>query len=666
MRAQEIMRWHNQAVLNDIVSAAPPWTKAASRGLDWLGAQQDEESLLAAYEQLSRYARGALELVLRHFGPLPLGEDQLLRAAAIEGRWAGAEVLLGLAELRRLAILLAARKTWGDEMLFLPSDVFGSWQHIVLPLRLQPLSREQSRLVTARRGADSQPLSLQLLKGLRALVSSGLELTSRGLLPLKSIRRLMARLSMQEEELQSWGAAFAYRDDYPRAAAFVLDVALSLGLLKPEGNGYCWNSEAGEAWLALGGAAREHQLARHVASRYMLGEPALARCGAALLRLEPGGWYALADVRAWLSAPAISGGDAPVAVLSASAEAALDSCCALYGACGWLERAELPGTGPVFRMRLPRERQVDGQLPQQALYVQPDCEVIAPIDLPYTLRWQLEELAAVKTDAAVTVYKLTQASITQAVRCGWDEAALLQWLHAASQGAVPGNVAALVGDWARRARQVRLEQQVLLRCADRQTARQLASERRLEGLLGEPLGEQTFAVALERLPELRDMLEQLGFPAGPLLSAPLPAAGAKTQGGGRSGRGAGTEAAAELFYDPHSLKHCSPVEPEPLAPPLPLAQALGKLPKPWTSELRRYHASTQKELLEQALHWQTTVELRTESSLVTLIPSHMHDGEGADSWRIEGWLRQEGASVPERVTLCPGMWEEMRLVPPQQ
>lgn len=663
MRAAEIIAWHHQAELNRIAACDSVWAEAALRGLDWLEAQRDEEALQAAYHQLSPFARGALELVLRHFGPLPFDEERLLRAAAAEGRWAGAELRQGLTELRRSAILLAASKAWGDELLFLPADAFGAWQHAVLPLQVQPLAREQGRQVTARCGADRQPLSLQLLKGLRVLVPSGLELTSRGLLPQKSIRRLLSRLSMQEEELSGWEAGFAYRDDYPKAAAFVLDLALSMELLKPDGNGYSWNGPTAEAWMALDGPAREHQLVERVVCRYMRTEAALARCGAELMRLEPGRWYALADVQAWLCAPGATR-EALAADMEAAKAAALACCSALFGACGWLERGELPGAGTVIRLRLPQKLQAGGQqVPEAALYVQPDCEVVAPPDLPYTLRWQLEELAAVKTDGAVTVYKLTQASISQAVRSGWSEAELQQWLRTASQEAVPGNVSALVGEWARQAGRVRFEQTVLLRCADHQTARQLAGEPRLQGLLGELFGEQDFAVDPQRLSELRGQLERLGLPTAPV----VPEDGLSAQAANRTARGgkeAAAGAAAELFYDPHSVKHCAPIHP--LEAPMPLAEAMKELPKCWTRELRSYHTSTKKELLEQALQWQTAVELRTERTMMTLIPSHMQDEEKQEGWYVEGWLRKEGDSIPERVTLRPGMWEEMRLVPPRR
>jgi hypothetical protein len=80
----------------------------------------------------------------------------------------------------------------------------------------------------------------------------------------------------------------------------------------------------------------------------------------------------------------------------------------------------------------------------------------------------------------------------------------------------------------------------------------------------------------------------------------------------------------------------------------------------WTKQLRTYHHSTRRELIEQALEWQTPVQLRIERELRSFVPEKLEQQESG--WAVVGLLRDEPDRQPIRLT--PDMWEEMRLVIP--
>ncbi|MBJ6363289.1 helicase-associated domain-containing protein [Paenibacillus sp. GCM10012307] len=657
MRTAEIALRFGESELNAFIASHPAWEEAASEGLGWRQAQLDSRVLAAAAAKLSSRARALLELALRQLGPLPFDEERLRKAGAIQGRWSGAELLQGLIELRQAGIVFAVRKSWGDELFFLPGDAFAAWLHALFPFGPVPLAREQARQITDRQGADCAPLGMKLLDGLRTLVMAGMRFNAKGVLPKKVISKTAGRLFMKEGDLEGWTAAFAYRDDYPKPVALLLDLALTLDLLLEDEDGYVWNAETGEVWLNLPEIVRERELAALFVSRYMTADFNLAFPSAALLHVAPFKWYAVGDAAAWLSKLAIS---SPNADMQASNRqqamlSGLACCLRVLQACGWLEQGRTKDGIEVFRWRV-----LAANVPQAEpgrIYVQPDCEIIAAQDVPFYVRWHLEEVAEFVQAGVVTVYRMTKAKAAQAVKQGWTGEGMLQFLRDASGNDVPENVAALILEWSRQAGSVQIEQATLLRCAGSEIAQQLASEPSLRELLVEQLGDRTFVVELRQLNTLLKGLDQLGCCAvKPPLSEQLERAG-KSRNKSRSQT---AKPQAGLFYDPVGLKHFTLHTEVPLL--IKAHEALKQLPSSWTRQLRAYHSSTKREILERALELHTAVELRSDSSILSFIPSTLHEAEG--SWRISGWLKQEDGAEPSEISLRPEMWEEMRLIVP--
>ncbi|WP_308634503.1 hypothetical protein [Paenibacillus silvisoli] len=91
-----------------------------------------------------------------------------------------------------------------------------------------------------------------------------------------------------------------------------------------------------------------------------------------------------------------------------------------------------------------------------------------------------------------------------------------------------------------------------------------------------------------------------------------------------------------------------------------LFSGIDDVPPMWLKQLRAYHSSTRRELMEQALSWRTPVKLSCEGDVRPFVPERIVDADGG--WSVVGHFRSEGGFSPAE--LKPEMWQEMMLVLP--
>ncbi|UVI27851.1 helicase-associated domain-containing protein [Paenibacillus spongiae] len=116
-----------------------------------------------------------------------------------------------------------------------------------------------------------------------------------------------------------------------------------------------------------------------------------------------------------------------------------------------------------------------------------------------------------------------------------------------------------------------------------------------------------------------------------------------------------------LFSDPTQISHLDQSNEMPTAESL--FQGLNEVPLVWRSQMRVYHPSTRRELLERALNWRIPVNLTVSGSVVRFIPEGLEEGNG--EWAVTGRVRPHSGTETEPVKLSPDMWDEMMLVIPK-
>ncbi|GGG13066.1 helicase-associated domain-containing protein [Paenibacillus abyssi] len=630
------------------INMSAVWSAAERFHLSWPDAQLHAGAVATARSALPGYATGALELIIRRFGPQPFDEERLLRAAA-QGALAGAEIRQGLQELRRCGIVFTISKTWGDELHFIPRDAFYFWLMEYFAPRFRPVM-ESELLPHTRSGTERLPLSYQMLGALCSLNRHGLHWTAKGFLPKKTIAKMMNRLTMSAKQVEDWGLSFAYRNDYPASLSVVLDLALTIGLLKEGENAYEWNNPIREAWLNLTYDRRESLLIETVTNRYAVSDPVTAYPAAGIRSLHAGQWYRWRDLYQWMTDCKL-GNEGPHLVNRV--KVLLNA----YTEFGWMEQGQAADGEQLFRWLVEPiigEQETGSGITCEELRIQPSGEIIVSREVSFQTVWKLAELAELVAEDRLAVYQLRPASIAAAIEKGWTLESMIGFLESAGAAPIPVTVTAALAEWSERAGKLQFMEVTLLRCASQECGDRIASEPTVAPLLLQRIGSSDFIVEAGQVKELRKRLEQLGlFPLKQTAHDQSSQAAASQLQSASSKNG--------LFYDPVSLEHYKTlVEPrkEELYP------GLHRIPSSWFRQMRAYHPSTKKEIIEQALSWHAPIELRKGRETVTFLPSRLE--ENHEGWAVSGRIRSQACSEVMEMKLIPDMWQEMRLLLPGQ
>ncbi|WP_168121964.1 helicase-associated domain-containing protein [Paenibacillus sp. HB172176] len=277
----------------------------------------------------------------------------------------------------------------------------------------------------------------------------------------------------------------------------------------------------------------------------------------------------------------------------------------LFCRAGWAELGDAKAgqeRHEIFRLREWSSSVERGQ----GLYIQPSGELLAEPSCCMETRWELELISERRSDDELTCYQITPESVKRAAAHGRTKACLERFLlQASGEAELPDTVAAMLEEWIMPG----------------------------EGCGGIDSKARKTAGIYADLRHHSDLpAAEWSWPAR--AQVPFIAVGAK-------------------------LTTC---EIAPLTQGcVPLLQNLDRLPAMWHKQLRSYHASTRKELMQQAMQLETAVQLKMDGELVVFIPDEME--LSGPEWTVTGRLQRSG--YPKRNRLSYEMWEEMRLLIPE-
>ncbi|WP_274650495.1 helicase-associated domain-containing protein [Paenibacillus humicola] len=557
------------------ISVSRPW--AGETEVVWPEALLDDSRLARIWPRLTASMQRTMTAVIRRFGPAPFSEEQLL--AAIPPDMPGLEARFGLMQLQRAGILFAVRKSWGEKRYALPRDTFCGWWRTIAAGAIEPAVLEEEDVRPGER-SGGPAYGLQLLHMLAELYRCGTALTSKGVLPKRTIDKCAAQLAALSEEELSFLAPMREDVPYPSQLVLALDIAGKHGWLMRGTHTLSFKPEALERWLALTPAARESELMRDMMEQYILSGSEPARAAAAL---------SLMPVRKWCSLDGL----ADALLVSGTEESEqrvkerLVMLSQILTAFGWMETGSSACSGETAARWLIDPPGSCGDPcagGEAAVRAAPDGELFVPPDVPGTTIWALEMIAERKRADLFAVYRLTERSVRSAASYGYEPAKLIEML---------------------------------------------------ETMCGEPLPE-TLRFALD------------GWLAAAAEShIPAGAGSADDQ-----------ECPFTQLLDSSALNGYDLIAEPPSLGSL-LRGGLEEVPAVWTRQLRAYHPSTCRELLEKALSWRSAVKLNREGDVQLFIPEKLE--EQAGTWAVTG--RLDGS---ECATLQPHMWQEMMIVIPME
>jgi len=150
-------------------------------------------------------------------------------------------------------------------------------------------------------------------------------------------------------------------------------------------------------------------------------------------------------------------------------------------------------------------------LPERPLVVQSDFTVIAVREANLYDRYQLERFAEWTSEDAVTIYRITRHSVWPSLQEGVEIGQIRAFLHRASGGHVPQNVARTLQEWGTKFGQVRLARVVLLTTQDEQTMCEICASPLLKPYLGQAVSPRAVLADEAKIVDLVAVLERLGY-----------------------------------------------------------------------------------------------------------------------------------------------------------
>lgn len=596
----------------------------------------------------------ALRLLFHRYAGQPFKLEQINAAAA--GSASGADLRAALPALLSSGALAAVRKAWGEKLYYLPLDrllgMWNAWGYAEL--------REQDPARVELRREAKPGLALDLFRALTWMAGNGLRMTAKGTIHQKERGKLEERIALKAEDLAGLRLKYPHPDVYSPALAAVLDLLLALGLIAKERSVWRVHPSGLTAWLSLDLAAMNFVLLREMLQRYVPADAGLQHVALRLTAadLKPGVWYALEEFLGSLQDQGLLGAEGDP---SPEREAWIEGWLTALCGCGWMELGRHPVDGVMFRWLI--ERKPTGPAASQTakgmLIVQPDFELFVPPDVPFAVRFELEACAELVSSGVMSVYRLTRAGLEQACRQGRTPQEVLRLLEERSAG-IPEPVRDALLQWGREIGRTTLAEAKLLSCADTEAADRIAGLPLLAGKL-ERLGPRHFLVNPdfeaevlkildgERLAPVQRRTQAPDEPIYPKLAEVSWHDGEEPQR--QDGQGWIYQGADLHFYEPEidlpSVEELFP--------------GLSEVPAMWWKELRRYHASTARELVERALAWRAKLMVQIGGETVLCVPL---GAEGETDWRVKVRLFPASGDPVKETVLSPGDWQAIRLILP--
>ncbi|WP_274361567.1 helicase-associated domain-containing protein [Paenibacillus thermotolerans] len=583
--------------------------------------------------QLSGTEEKTLRAIVIHFAEEPFTCEALEAAAPWE--LTGWEAEAGVAGLRRRGIVTTRKKAWGERIHTLADGVFVYWQQLFVGGG-ESLAIPAGRIVPSyepRRGIAS--LLFGLLSAARYTL---LPLTQKGTLHKRDLQRLSERLDVSDEELAGLQNSYLHQDKYGIAFAVVYDMALRLGLLTGGVDRIAANPKRLEEWLGRSRREMNERLLAIWREVYMPSDVWLQHAAALLQSLPAGQWTSVSRMTELLLSAGVPQGGRTQAEL----EDAIRACWLRpMRAFGWLELGNLHGEEDAVRWK----QDPDGAEEAGTWYVQPDFEVLVPPGVPFSLRWGLEACCQYAGGEELEKYRLTKESLTRALDLGMSAEDVTELLRRGSKHGVPSNVEETVRGWGSRYGTVTMENVTLLRCRDSKDAEDIRSHPMTAPYVITLVGDRDLIVRSGMADELFDVLKRQGYdPRKEEGEVPPPSAE----------EGKSPESPGGLVYSRRTAA-LFPVDP---APPAPESVRLAEqVPQAWIKQLRRYHLSTMRDLVETAVRLRTNVKLGRDGELKTFYPRRMERMN--DRWFAVGYM--DGAEA--RIAIEE--WAEAQLLLPE-
>lgn len=617
-------------------------------------------------KQLKQKERQLYLTAFQLFGSSALQLDTLREELASE--LSGLELDLAVLRLRELHLLKTVKKTWGEQIYYIPS-AYLIWLTELTLLPMLPLSNDHDSIVEHVLLEAKSDITGEVIHILSYIAIHGMPLTAKGTIHKKTLGKLGEMTILQSSDFEELSLSYAHPDVYPVHIAVIMDLLFSLGLVRKEEGQITIDEHVLDSWLYLSNEQMRQNIYHIAVERYGSSSPGaqhfrslLTCCGRRGAGLS---WLSL-DM---LCTCIVDNGFAGQMTYTQLADFA-KGWVRLLAAFGYGEFGSSENGTPYFRFEEPVDyEEGQGEDPEQdrsGIFVQPDYEVMVPPNTSKRLRWILEGCAELRSRDRMSIYKLTKERLHLAAEHGLGPDTVMEWLEQYSETSVPEHVRLALEQWGAELGKTTLEAVILLRCANQKDADAIEAHPSYSmwGTDVERIGPNHFIINKDKLSEVQKNLASMGLaPAKGIKGlSPDTRAYPLTNERAELPMRFHTETGKQGFvYTGSNLHYYEMVEDTPDISSL--MPDFKSIPKSWYEEWREYHPSTAKQIVQQAISWRIRLGLEYAGTRREFIPESIGRGE---PWSVNGYFAPGRAiNVAEKSTLVPSEWTKMSLILPE-
>lgn len=439
---------------------------------------------------------------------------QILTELLLDTKYSPMEVMNSLVEYGLILISPNKRKTYCVSIDLRASLVEILAQKAILKLDLLPTEPATLRL-------DQVALLRDIFAFLAFLKKGPVKLTQENLIFKRTQLRIFDTFELMEQPLEENEKAI--KGGYPERFDFICKFCADRQFIKIVGN-HLTLTRAVEDWLAKSDFEKVKDVFRFWQDRY------LSSPSEAYLMLKP---LQLVSKNSWVLQDSLLRTldlIIPKHLLFKSApDMKSDTSLSILLYMGCIEQGILPGSkkdlvgirlSSLGEALLLNDESLFPYKSEKTFWVQPNFEVIAPLNLDLSVRWYLTRISELLKVTDVLTYKLSRYSIYKTLQEGETAEGIRDFLWRHSEKSLPDKVHQTVLEWTNSYGQISFVNALMLRCENEALAKELKESKRINPFIVGEISPTYLIVKRKDYPRLLEILEEENYMPKPGVDRP--------------------------------------------------------------------------------------------------------------------------------------------------
>ncbi len=509
----------------------------------------------------------------------------------------------GLSGLRRLGLVYTVRKLWSEVGYLMPAEIRRA---LVTASKSQESDTIESNAsfqealsyyIPAGRG-----IHLDLFACLLFVRDHVIQLTQKRTIHRRTLQKLSPLFSIREEHIKGWYERLfpdEIRRNYSPAEAFILDLAIRLQLIKPEGKQLSLSYPEVKNFLSLDAKSRKDLLFACLSASYVPVEPWLEACWFEISTTRYVKWQPLAFIFSRLRSLGFT-------LPSGHREIVMEQILHPLLGLGMIEVGE--NKSELYWRIHPSQA---ASHTEDFWYVEPTGTVLASQSVSLQKLWELSRLAELEFTGEMIRSQLKPIKVQSYLSQGGTEQEIADFLQQSCPYPIPEAIREQIDIWAKEAKQIRMEQVIRVSTAHANLLEELKQIPLVQPFLIEVISATDFLIPMDQQEELIQTLKQCGFEPRQGKIEKFSSITALPDGLDHPAPDLDESLRTGLFsipkpWDGYKIENVFPERPTE-------SPKLLSLPKIWTQHLQSYHPQTLRDMLKRAEELKLTVLLQLTS-----------------------------------------------------